>query len=167
MLALLWILIFDFYMILYSLQIIDLNIVSVIKLSFYQRTSILYKQDLSTCQINWWLRKVNTQYDFLVGQKDILCAKLSNEDVDFTLSKLFWRIPCKEWCALRYLHVFRNWIFDVQLCKQNAGCQRKSNPTVQQGGVKRNGYAFFVMAMLNFHFVHLQSTKWPLPIDNA
>ena len=49
MLALLWILIFDFYMILYSRQIIHLNIVSVVKLSFCGRTSILYNWDLSTC----------------------------------------------------------------------------------------------------------------------
>ena len=25
----------------------------------------------------------------------------------------------------------------------------------------------FVMAMFDFDFVYLQSTKWPLPIDNA
>ena len=49
MLALLWILIFDFYMILCPHQIIHLNICSVVKLSFYRRTSILHTCDLSTC----------------------------------------------------------------------------------------------------------------------
>ena len=49
MLALLWILIFDFYMILCSRQIIYLNNVSVVKLKFDWCTSILHKWDLSTC----------------------------------------------------------------------------------------------------------------------
>ena len=48
-LALLWILIFDFYMILCSCQIIYLNNLSVVKLSFDRRTSILHNWDLSTC----------------------------------------------------------------------------------------------------------------------
>ena len=49
MLALLWILTFDFYMILYFRQIIYLNHLSVVKLSFDRRSSILYNWDLSTC----------------------------------------------------------------------------------------------------------------------
>ena len=48
MLALLWILIFDFYMILCSSQIIYLNNLSVVKLCFDRRTSILHNWDLST-----------------------------------------------------------------------------------------------------------------------
>ena len=47
MLALLWILIFDFYMILCPHQIIHLNNCSVVKLSFDRRTSILHHCDLS------------------------------------------------------------------------------------------------------------------------
>ena len=46
-LALLWIIIFDFYMILCSRQIIHVNNVSVVKLSFYRHTSILYIWDIS------------------------------------------------------------------------------------------------------------------------
>ena len=49
MLALLLILIFDFYMILCSRQIIYLNNVSVVKLSFDRRSTILYKWYLSAC----------------------------------------------------------------------------------------------------------------------
>ena len=48
MLALLWILIFDLYMILCSCQIIYLNNVSVVKLSFDRPASILHNWDLST-----------------------------------------------------------------------------------------------------------------------
>ena len=59
MLALLWILIFDFYMILCPHQIIHLNNISVVKLSFYRRTLILTNCDLSTCEINRPLRKAN------------------------------------------------------------------------------------------------------------
>ena len=59
MLALLWIIIFDFYMVLCPHQIIHVNNFSVVKLSFYRRTSILNNCDLSTCQINRPLRKVN------------------------------------------------------------------------------------------------------------
>ena len=49
MLALLWILIFDFYMILCLRQIIYLNDFSVVKLKFDWCTSILHNWDLSTC----------------------------------------------------------------------------------------------------------------------
>ena len=49
MLALLWILIFDFNMILCSRQIIHLNNVSVVELSFEWRTSILHNWDVSKC----------------------------------------------------------------------------------------------------------------------
>ena len=42
-LALLWILIFDFYMILCSCQIIYLNNCSVVRLNFDRRASILHK----------------------------------------------------------------------------------------------------------------------------
>ena len=48
-LALLLILIFDFYMILCSCQIIYLNNCSVLRLSFDRRASILHNWDLSTC----------------------------------------------------------------------------------------------------------------------
>ena len=58
-LALLWILIFDFYMILCPHQIIHLNNLFSRKVNFYRRTSILHNCDLSTCWINWPLRKVN------------------------------------------------------------------------------------------------------------
>ena len=97
MLALLWILIFDLYMILCSRQIIYLNNYSFERFSFEKRASILYNWDLSPCYINRPFRKVNIYYDFLIGQNGILCAKLSNEDVDFTLSRLVWRSPCKEY----------------------------------------------------------------------
>ena len=135
-LALLLILIFDFYMILCSCQIIYLNNCPVLRLSFDRRASILHNWDLSTCQINWPFRKVNIYYDFLIGQKDILSAKLSNENFDSTLSRLVWCTVCKEYCALRYLQVFQSWTFAAQLCTQNVGCQRKGNPMVQQGGGK-------------------------------
>ena len=97
--ALLWILIFDFYMILCSRQIIYLNNLPVVNISFDRRTSILHSWDLSKCWIHWPFRKVNIYYDFLVGEKDILCAKLSNEDVGFTPSRLvlahsLQRVPC-------------------------------------------------------------------------
>ena len=49
MLALLWILLFDFYMILCSRQIIYLNNCSVVKLKFDRCTSVLHNWDLSTC----------------------------------------------------------------------------------------------------------------------
>ena len=57
--ALLWILIFDFYMIVCPHQIIHLHHFSVVKLSSYRRTSILNSCDLSMCQTNRPLRKVN------------------------------------------------------------------------------------------------------------
>ena len=47
--ALLWILLFDFYMILYSRQIVYLNKYPVVRLSFDRRASILHNWVLSTC----------------------------------------------------------------------------------------------------------------------
>ena len=49
MLALLWILIFDFYMILCSYQIMKLNNCLVVRLSFDRRASIPHKWELSKC----------------------------------------------------------------------------------------------------------------------
>ena len=48
MLALVWIPLFDFYMILCSRQIVYLNNVSVVMLSFDRRTSKIHNWDLST-----------------------------------------------------------------------------------------------------------------------
>ena len=124
-LPLLQILIFDFYMILCSCQIVYLNNCPVVTLSFDRCTSILQNQDLSTYQINWPFRKSNIYQNFLIGQKDILSAKLSNEAFDFTLYRLVRCTPCKEQCALRYSQVFVSWILAAQLCTQNVGCQRK------------------------------------------
>ena len=96
MLALLWILIYDFYMILCSRQIIYLNDLSVVRFSFDRRASILHNWDLSTCYINRPFRKVNIYYDFLICQSLVLPAKPRIEDIDFTLSRLVWRNPFKE-----------------------------------------------------------------------
>ena len=49
MLALLWMLTFDFYMILCSCQIIYLNNCSVVRLSFDRRASILHNWDQHFC----------------------------------------------------------------------------------------------------------------------
>ena len=69
MLALLWILIYDFCMILCSRQIIYLNDLSVVRFSFDRRAAILHNWDLSTCYINQPLRKVNIYYYFLICQR--------------------------------------------------------------------------------------------------
>ena len=62
------------------------NSLSVVELSFDGRASIPHNWDLSMCQINQPFKKVNI-YAFLIGQKYNLCAKLSNEDIDCTLSR--------------------------------------------------------------------------------
>ena len=67
-LALFWIPIFGFYMIVCSREtIIYLNNCSVARLSFDRCTSNLHKYDLSTYYINWPFRKANMYYDFLIG----------------------------------------------------------------------------------------------------
>ena len=98
-----------------------INNLSALKFRFDRCASILYKQDLCTYQVNRPFRKVNI-CTFLIGPKDIcVCARSSSKDVDFALSRLVWRTPCKEQRArrLRSLQVFGNQIFPAQLCTQN------------------------------------------------
>ena len=103
-----------------------------------------------------------------------MCAKLSNEDVDFTLSRLFRcthyldyfgallvkssvRQGIRTYSEIGY--VMCNFINKMQ------GVKEKATPWYSRGG--REVDMRIVMAMFHFDFVDLQSTKWSLPIDKA
>ena len=163
MLALNCILTFDFYMISCSRQIVYLNNCSVVRFSFDPCFSGLFKCELSTYQIYQYFRYVHKYQDFLIGQRDVLSTKLSNEDFYFTLSRLVRCTPCKEQCALQYLQLFKSWIFAAKICTLNVGCQRKRLSYVvlwysERGKRSTIVNVRFVVSVFTFYLVYLQST---------